>query len=69
MNHITATSYYRNEILPVITKDPRLPPETFMQDLCYIARNHSHYGTHIYGQIGAPASIAHVDGRYMGLES
>ena len=61
MNHITATSYYRNEILPVITKDPRLPPETLMQDLCYIARNHSHYGTHIYGQIGAPASIAHVD--------
>ena len=61
MNHLTSTAYYRNEILPVITRDPKLPPETLMQDFCYIARNHSHYGTYIFGAVDAPACITHVD--------
>ena len=67
MNHLTPTAYYRKEILPVILRDPKLPPETLMQDNCYLARNHSYYGTYIYGALDAPPTITHIDAALHGV--
>ena len=56
MNHLTSTRYYKHELVPMIT-DERwypAPPETVVQDHAYIARNHSYYGTFIYGGVNAP---------------
>ena len=61
MNHLTSTAYYRTAILPVIIKEPKLSPENLMQDNCYIARNHSYYGTYIFDGPDAPATITHLD--------
>ena len=38
-----------------------------MQDHAYIARNHSHYGTYIFGGLSAPPTIAHVDAALHGV--
>ena len=71
MNHLASTSYYRSLILPVMLRSdwgaPKIPPETLVQDYCWIARNHSTYGTYLYDAIGAPPTIAHVDAALHGV--
>jgi hypothetical protein len=67
MNHLTSTRYYREKVLPVILRNRRIPPETLMQDHCWIARNHTYYGTYIYGGLGVPPTIAHVDAALRGV--
>lgn len=61
MNHMASTSYYRALILPLMLANPAIPPETLVQDHAWIARNHSTYGTYLYGEVNAPPTIAHVD--------
>jgi hypothetical protein len=69
MNHLTSTRYYRNEILPIILDRRYYPaaPETLMQDQAFIARNHSYYGTFIFGGLSAPPTIAHIDAALRGV--
>ena len=71
MNHLTSTDYYRTWVLPVILRPdwgyPTVTPENLMQDYCWIARNHSTYGTYIFDAIDAPPTIAHVDAALHGV--
>ena len=71
MNHLASTAYYRNLILPVMLRAdfgyPKIPPETLVQDHCWIARNHSTYGTYLFDAINAPPTIAHVDAALHGV--
>lgn len=71
MNHLTSTEYYRTMILPWMLRAdlgyPKIPPETLVQDHTWIARNHTIYGTYIYGGVSAPPTIAHVDAAMHGV--
>jgi hypothetical protein len=76
MNHLTPTSYYRNLLLPYMLKSdckdakdcyPKVSPENLVQDHCWIARNHSVFGTYIFDGISAPPTIAHVDAALHGV--
>ena len=60
MNHLASTDYYRSVVLPIILKSPTTPPETLMQQQL-IARDHSRYGTYVYGAMLEPRAIVHVD--------
>ncbi len=61
MNHLAVTSFYRDEVMPVVLRAPWRPPEAVMQDECWIARNHARYGTYIWDGPDALAAIVHID--------
>lgn len=58
--HLTSTDYYRDLILtPLVRMTPCVGPETFLQP--FVAMDHAKYGTFIFGHIGAPPLVHHID--------
>jgi len=58
--HLTSADYYRDLILkPLVKATPCVGPESYLQPL--VAMEHSKYGTHIFGEVGAPAAVRHID--------
>ena len=60
MNHVASTAYYKQLVLPLVLREPSVPPETLMQAQL-IARDHARFGTYIYGAVDARPAIIHVD--------
>lgn len=67
MNHVVSTAFFRAHFLPIMLAAPELTPETAIHEGAHTASNHSFYGTFIFGGLGAPATLAHLDGSMHGF--
>lgn len=63
-NHLCRTDYYRNVILPLVGTR-RIFPE-HAANLAASHRVHDVLGTYIYGGLGEPATLVHLDGQGTG---
>ena len=64
MNHLARTAYYRDIVLPLVTKAPDTMPETTMQPR--IMDNWTRYGTFVFGAPGDPPCLVHADAAMRG---
>jgi hypothetical protein len=58
--HLARTDYYTDLVLPLVGERP-----TFPEDVCdplNTAASHAQFGTFIYGGVGRPATVGHLDG-------
>jgi len=64
MNHVARSAYYREIILPLVTKAPDTMPETTVQPR--VMDNWTRYGTFVFGTPGDPPCLVHADAAMRG---
>lgn len=64
MNHLARAAYYREIVLPLVTKAQDTMPETTMQPR--IMDNWTRYGTFVFGAPGDPPCLVHADAAMRG---
>lgn len=70
MNHVTRTSFYRRVLLPRMLTRSHTQPETVIQQAIAMAppnASQATFGTFLYGAVGAPPMITHLDAALRGL--
>jgi len=60
-DHIARTDYYLNFVFPKVTWNGAM--EWFLHDSKKIQMDHLLYGTYLYGNLGEPPYIYHLDGK------
>ena len=67
MNHIAQTAFYREDVVALAARvAPRRMVEATLQPM--VVRNHSRFGTYIYGAPRHPATLARIDASQHGTD-